>query len=203
LPVRETMKSKLAAIIIAALLTGTAIAGTRWVQNPHTGKQDAVGGAARDIDYKTSKYPSVSTVQSALDVVMENLSGAGGPAGPGVAAGGGTGQVLRKATAADYDTEWYTPSYTTNWGAIVGTLSDQSDLWTALQGREPANSNIQGHIATVGNPHSTTAAQVGAEPVLGYPSVDYDCLKRQTSGSGVVGHGLLAPAAVEAAAQQG
>lgn len=33
-----------------------------------------------------------------------------GPAGPGVAAGGTTGQVLTKASATDYDTTWATPA---------------------------------------------------------------------------------------------
>lgn len=49
---------------------------------------------------------------------------------------------------------------------------------------EPANSNIQAHIGATNNPHSTTANQVGAEPTIGYPSVDYDCAKRQTQASG-------------------
>lgn len=70
------------------------------------------------------------------------------------------------------------------WGSITGTLSLQTDLQsaldakansshthtqsdvtnlvTALAGKEPANANIQTHIASTSNPHSTTAAQVGA-----------------------------------------
>jgi hypothetical protein len=36
-------------------------------------------------------------------------TGATGPTGPGLAAGGTTGQTLRKTTATDYDTEWTTP----------------------------------------------------------------------------------------------
>jgi hypothetical protein len=49
----------------------------------------------------------------------------------------------------------------TNWGGIVGDLSDQADLGNALNNKEPANTNIQAHIATIGNPHGTTSAEVG------------------------------------------
>jgi hypothetical protein len=38
--------------------------------------------------------------------VMDGTDGATGPAGPGVPSGGSTGQVLKKKSAADYDTEW-------------------------------------------------------------------------------------------------
>lgn len=41
---------------------------------------------------------------------QDGAQGPQGPAGPGVAAGGTTGQVLVKSSDADYDTEWKTPS---------------------------------------------------------------------------------------------
>jgi hypothetical protein len=47
------------------------------------------------------------------------------------------------------------------WGSITGALSDQNDLESALDGKEPANANIQGHIAAIGNPHGTTKAAIG------------------------------------------
>ena len=37
-----------------------------------------------------------------------------------------------------------------------------SGVYAALVGREPANPNIQSHIISTANPHSTTASQVGA-----------------------------------------
>ncbi|MHB9073711.1 MAG: right-handed parallel beta-helix repeat-containing protein [Desulfobaccales bacterium] len=49
----------------------------------------------------------------------------------------------------------------TNWGDIAGDLSIQSDLVNILNGKEPANANIQGHIAATGNPHGTTKAEIG------------------------------------------
>ncbi|MFZ5447070.1 MAG: hypothetical protein ACOZFS_00330 [Thermodesulfobacteriota bacterium] len=49
----------------------------------------------------------------------------------------------------------------TNWGTILGNLSDQNDLQNALNGKEPASPNIQAHIAAQGNPHGTTKAEIG------------------------------------------
>jgi hypothetical protein len=49
------------------------------------------------------------------------------------------------------------------WGEIIGTLANQTDLNSALSGKEPANANIQSHIADVlSNPHSVTYTQTGA-----------------------------------------
>jgi hypothetical protein len=42
--------------------------------------------------------------------------------------------------------------------------SDITNLVSNLAGKEPANANIQSHIASTSNPHATTAAQVGAAP---------------------------------------
>jgi hypothetical protein len=52
-------------------------------------------------------------------------------------------------------------SFAIKWGSINGTLSNQEDLQDALNGKEPANANIQAHIAATGNPHGTTKAQIG------------------------------------------
>ncbi len=54
------------------------------------------------------------------------------------------------------------------WGSIIGTITDQTDLTStfALTSHthtgvyEPANANIQTHISSTSNPHSTTADQV-------------------------------------------
>jgi hypothetical protein len=58
--------------------------------------------------------------------------------GPGVPAGGATGQVLRKKSNADFDTEWFSGGGggATTWGSITGTLSNQTDLQTALNGKQ-------------------------------------------------------------------
>ena len=88
----------------------------------------------------------------------QGVAGAAGAPGVGIPVGGTTGQYLRKATDTDYDTEWNTSSASVLWGGVTGTLSDQLDLVSALGGKsdtghthtgtyEPANANIQTHIA--------------------------------------------------------
>src|SRR5690606_15987393 len=52
----------------------------------------------------------------------------------GVPVGGTTGQALTKASNTDYDTEWSTIN-SAAWGNITGTLSDQTDLQTALDSK--------------------------------------------------------------------
>jgi len=58
------------------------------------------------------------------------------------------------------------------WGTLTGTLSNQTDLQTALDGKsatshnhdssyEAKNANIQSHIGSTSNPHSVTKTQVG------------------------------------------
>jgi hypothetical protein len=77
-----------------------------------------------------------------------------GPAGVGVPVGGATGQVLAKVSATDFDTTWITPTGSggATWGDISGTLSAQTDLQSALDGKA---STAQGALAD-------TALQPGA-----------------------------------------
>jgi len=60
-------------------------------------------------------------------------TGATGPAGPGVAAGGTAGQVLTKTSAADYATNWQTPSATADL-STVPLLAPADDLRNTLSG---------------------------------------------------------------------
>lgn len=66
-----------------------------------------------------------------------------------------------------------TTGFTSLWGTVGGTLSDQTDLQTALDDKssashdhdlsyEPINSNIQSHISSTGNPHGLTLSDIGA-----------------------------------------
>ena len=76
-----------------------------------------------------------------------------GTPGPGVPAGGTTGQVLKKVSGTDYDTAWQTDLNTGVWGSITGTLSNQTDLQTAL--------NLKADLASpalTGVPTAPTAA---------------------------------------------
>jgi len=69
-------------------------------------------------------------------IITGTLDGSVGVPGVGVPDGGTTGQVLQKATNTSYDTVWATPSGGT-WGSITGTLSNQTDLQTALNLKAP------------------------------------------------------------------
>jgi hypothetical protein len=68
-----------------------------------------------------------------------------GPAGPGVPAGGTTGQVLEKTSGTDYATAWTTPSWPASsltglapkqilFGSPTGTIEQLSYLWFEQQG---------------------------------------------------------------------
>jgi len=68
----------------------------------------------------------------------QGVQGPQGDAGVGVPPGGNAGQVLAKIDADDYNTEWVDQSGgggSVAWGEITGTLSDQPDLQTALDGK--------------------------------------------------------------------
>ena len=65
----------------------------------------------------------------------QGIQGIQGVPGPGVAAGGTTGQVLKKLSSANYDTGWSSDISGVAWGAITGTLSAQTDLQNALDAK--------------------------------------------------------------------
>ena len=65
----------------------------------------------------------------------QGIQGIQGVPGPGVAAGGTTGQVLKKLSSTNYDTGWSSDISGVAWGAITGTLSAQTDLQTALDAK--------------------------------------------------------------------
>ena len=56
------------------------------------------------------------------------------------------------------------PNFATTTATLIGTKANSSDVYTKTQSDfnfEPKNSNIQSHISSISNPHSTTKAQVG------------------------------------------
>jgi len=65
----------------------------------------------------------------------QGIQGIQGVPGEGVAAGGTTGQVLKKLSATDYDTGWSSDISGVAWGGITGTLSSQTDLQNALNAK--------------------------------------------------------------------
>ena len=81
------------------------------------------------------------------------VPGATGPAGPGVPVGGTAGQYLQKIDGTNYNTDWVTVNFSATWGTITGTLSNQTDLQTALDLKAPLASP-----ALTGVPTAPTAA---------------------------------------------
>lgn len=76
----------------------------------------------------TVDLSTVAPVATAGGVtITQGPAGEAGPAGPGVATGGAAGQLLAKASAADYDTTWVDQSA----GGGASTLDGLSDVTTA------------------------------------------------------------------------
>jgi len=92
------------------------------------------------------------TISGVITGTLTGSVGVPGPAGPGVPTGGTTGQVLAKVDGVDYNTEWVNASGGV-WGTITGTLSNQTDLQTALNLKAPLASP-----ALTGVPTAPTAA---------------------------------------------
>ena len=89
----------------------------------------------------TLSVTTVATSPSVLSMALgvpgpQGEQGEPGANGQGVAVGGTTGQALVKLSGTDYDTGWATISGGGGtWGSITGTLSDQTDLYDALNGK--------------------------------------------------------------------
>jgi len=111
---------------------------------------------------ETGSTLSVTTVATSPAVLSMALgvpgpagaTGSQGPAGTngtngvGVAAGGTTGQALVKLSGTNYDTGWATiTSGGGTWGSITGTLSNQTDLYDALNGKlSLTGGNLNGNL---------------------------------------------------------
>lgn len=65
----------------------------------------------------------------------QGIQGVKGDTGAGVPTGGLTGQLLVKASGADYDYSWAAQVPSLAWGTLTGTLSDQTDLQAELDAK--------------------------------------------------------------------
>jgi len=136
---------------------------------------------------ETGSILSVTTVATSPSVLTMALgvpgpageTGSQGPAGTngtngvGVAAGGTTGQALVKLSGTNYDTGWATiTSGGGTWGSITGTLSNQTDLYNALNGKlSLTGGTMSGQItfSTDGTNDSAVGAfGLGVEDTNGY-----------------------------------
>ncbi len=102
--------------------------------------------------FSSDQSTVTGTISGVVTGTLTGSVGVPGPAGPGVPTGGTTGQVLAKVNGVDYNTEWVNASGGT-WGTITGTLSNQTDLQTALNLKAPLASP-----ALTGVPTAPTAA---------------------------------------------
>ena len=73
----------------------------------------------------------VQVTSDTVNLLQVGTQGPPGVNGHGVPAGGTTGQILSKASNADYSTEWVNQG-SAIWGDITGDISNQSDLNNAL-----------------------------------------------------------------------
>ena len=163
------------------VLTKTAT-GADWVDNqglPSTGTTGQILTKTATGSEWADKYPSSGTAgqvltKTATGEAWDDVDGlpAGGTTGQvltknsstsgdaswqdvdGLPSGGTAGQVLTKNSSTDGDASWQTPQSGGGgtWGSITGTLSDQTDLQTALDAK--ANTST---LATVES--TTTASQ--------------------------------------------
>ncbi|MBI3654093.1 MAG: hypothetical protein HY231_23935 [Acidobacteria bacterium] len=157
--------------------------GAGAVSNAEFGYLDGVTGALQSqIDGKAASSHAhtigdTTGLQTALDA---KLPIAGGTMTGALTLAGAPTANLHAATKLYVDSA--VAGVSPIWGSIGGTLSNQTDLQAALNGRltqaaadmlyaaighnhsgvyEPANANIQAHIASTSNPHSVTKSQVG------------------------------------------
>lgn len=94
---------------------------------------------------------------------IQGETGATGATGAGVNDGGTTGQVLRKASNADQDTEWHTPVKADVGLSNVDNTSDANKPVSTAQATAigVVQTDIDNHEANTSNPHSVTKSQVG------------------------------------------
>jgi len=96
-----------------------------------------------------------------------------GPAGPGVPIGGGTGQVLTKNSATDYDTIWSTPaaagvtSWNTRTGAVTMTLADVTGVGGAPINNPVLTGDPQAPTPTAGDNDTSIATTAFVQNAIG------------------------------------
>src|SRR5581483_3244093 len=82
----------------------------------------------------------------------------------GLPSGGLSNQVLAKIDNTDFNADWVTISGSGGggggtWGSITGTLSNQTDLQSALDAKVPTTTTVNGHALSANV--SVTKSDVG------------------------------------------
>jgi hypothetical protein len=100
------------------------------------------------------------------DVGATGATGATGPAGPGVAAGGTTGQYLRKVDATNFNTNWADlPVYVSSVSGTANQINVATGTTTAVLSL--ADNAVLPGTAAVKVPAGTTAERAGVSAVNG------------------------------------
>lgn len=102
--------------------------------------------------------------------------------------GGTTGQVLRKASNADLDTEWHT---LVKADVGLGNVDNTSDVNKPVSTAQAAaiavvQADVDAHEARVDNPHSVTKSQVGLGNVDNTSDINKPVSTAQATAIGVV-----------------
>jgi hypothetical protein len=112
------------------------------------------GAAGSSVSVANSGTPSAAVFDFTIprgDTGTTGSTGATGPSGPGVAAGGSTGQFLKKNSATNYDTVWGSetdPVFTASAAASI-TSGDLTKL-SNLSGTNTGDQNLFSTIAVSG-----------------------------------------------------
>ena len=102
--------------------------GEKLVQEAIEGLPEDLEDIRRRLDKSQNIIAAGVTQAGVLRLIEENATA--------LPVGGTTGQVLAKASNTDGDAEWVNPGAgAAAWGDITGTLSNQTDLQTALNGK--------------------------------------------------------------------
>lgn len=106
------------------------------------------------VNVPSVRYTTVVNDTPRTAAVTVNIPG---PAGPGVPAGGTTGQILAKASGSDFDTHWIIAP---TGGGTGGTTYDDTEIRSEIALKADQTS-LDAHTGDVSNPHAVTKAQVG------------------------------------------
>ena len=112
--------------------------------------------------------------------------GPAGPVGPGVVTGGFTGQVLAKKSNANYDTEWVTGGGggAAIWGGIAGTLSNQTDLQSALDAKALKITAITAGTGLTGGGDFSASRTIEMLPDVPADSLNFNVAATETTAIG-------------------
>lgn len=118
-----------------------------------------------EADPAASPAPAIPSIILTATQVMNTQVG---PTGPGVAAGGTTGQLLAKASGTDYDTSWKTISgdITIDSSGVASIAANSVALGTDTTGNYMADVSVQNGLSVSHTPGEGSTATIGVNNAL-------------------------------------